>query len=95
MSSILEVLNPVSTSQGGIEHTSLAPRLSSLDGKKVGLLWNGKPGGDIALAKAGELLQKRFKGIEFVELYGGIGTNQQLVESAKSECHIAVGSAAD
>ena len=95
MSTILEVLNPVSTSQGGIERSGLAPRLSSLDGQKVGLLWNSKPGGDIALAKVGELLQKRFEDIKLIKLNGGIGTNQQLIEAAKSECHIAVGSAAD
>jgi len=95
MSSLLEVLNPVSISHGSIESAGLASRTASLDGKNVGLLWNSKPGGDIALARVGELIQTRFKNVQLIQLNGGIGTNQQLIESAKKECHFAVGSAAD
>ena len=95
MSEMLEVLNPVATSQGAVEQSSLAPRSKSLDAKKVGLLWNSKPGGDVALSRVGELLQNRFKDVQLVRLDGGIGTNRELLESAKHECHVAVGSAAD
>ncbi|MBI2906071.1 MAG: hypothetical protein HYX92_00300 [Chloroflexi bacterium] len=48
----LEVLNPVAVSHGELKKYSLAPRPRTLDGKTVGLLWNSKRGGEVALAKA-------------------------------------------
>lgn len=48
---------------------SFAPRLKTLDGKKIGLYWNGKPNGDFFLNRVAELLDKRYKGIEIVKLW--------------------------
>ncbi len=60
----LEVLNP----EGRIleKGTKLAPRLASLDGKRIGMVWNGKPNGDVLLKEVGKLLKERFPTAEIV-----------------------------
>ena len=60
----LEVLNPVAPVLGEVEATPLAPRPSSLEGKTIGLIWNGKANGDVALRRAGEVLQQRIPGVK-------------------------------
>jgi hypothetical protein len=54
----LEVLNP----EGKIKKKgkTLAPRLETLEGKKIGLVWNGKPVGDKLLYEIGKLLKERY-----------------------------------
>lgn len=42
---------------------SEGPRLPELRGKKIGLLWNGKPGGDLVLDTLAGLLRDRFDGL--------------------------------
>lgn len=59
----LTVLNP----RGKIEDIPLvspAPRLADLAGKKIGILFNGKSGGEMLLPYVEEALKKRFSGIE-------------------------------
>jgi hypothetical protein len=60
----LEVLNP----EGKIikKGKSLAPRLETLEGKKIGLVWNGKPNGDKLLNEIGDLLKERYPTAETV-----------------------------
>ena len=48
---------------------NFVPRIKTLDGKKVGLLWNGKPNGDFFLNRVAELLDKKYKGIEIIKLW--------------------------
>ena len=60
----LEVLNP----RGEVESTpqvSASPRLGSLAGKKIGIVTNGKPGGEMLLPYVQEEMMKRIPGIEF------------------------------
>lgn len=64
---ILQVLNPVADPGSG--DTSLAPRLETLDGKRVAFIWNGKPGGDIALERIRELLVNRFPDLKPTNFY--------------------------
>ena len=47
-SEVLEVLNPVAVPQG--DGLNLAPRLPTLEGKRVAFFWNSKPGGGSGLA---------------------------------------------
>ncbi|HAA95159.1 MAG: hypothetical protein FI717_08170 [SAR202 cluster bacterium] len=47
-----------------------APRLSSLEGKTIGLYNNMTGGADIAVDRAAEHIAKRFSGVKF-ERYGG------------------------
>jgi hypothetical protein len=45
---------------------TLSPRPESLDGKRIGLLWNSKVNADIYLRRLQELLAERHQGLEFV-----------------------------
>ncbi len=91
----LEVLNPVAPLQGDVHALTLAPRPSSLAGKTVGLVWNGKANGDVALRRAGELLQQRFPDIKLRFYSGALPCPQALMEQAKAEVDVAVGCTAD
>ena len=87
----LQVLNPVA--QKVEEKGSLAPRLKGLEGKRIGLYWNFKAGGDAALKRAGELLKSRFAGLETKLYVGSIGGSNHFVtkEDAKRIAGEAVG----
>ncbi len=53
---------------------NFAPRPSSLEGKRIGLHWNGKPNGDFFLNRVAELLSQKYKNIrinKFWELEPG------------------------
>jgi len=58
----LVVLNPIGIFKP--ERVAPAPRLKDLNNKKIGLHWNEKPRGDIALARVKELLEERFTGVQ-------------------------------
>jgi len=58
----LVVLNPVGIFKP--ERVAPAPRLGDLKNKKVGLQWNDKPRGEIALTRVKELLEERFTGVQ-------------------------------
>lgn len=45
---------------------TLSARPDSLDGKRVGLLWNSKVNADIYLRRLQELMSRDHQGIEFV-----------------------------
>ncbi|HEY0453313.1 MAG TPA: hypothetical protein VGD70_29710 [Actinophytocola sp.] len=54
---------PESAPAGGV---GLARRPDSLDGKRIGLLWNAKVNADIYLHRLQELIVDRHPGVEFV-----------------------------
>ena len=73
---LLDIVNPVAEARqdaGMDEQFPPAARLDVLDGKTIGLFWNGKPGGGVALARVKENLSKRFKNMSFVDTYGAFG----------------------
>jgi hypothetical protein len=45
---------------------ALTDRPTSLDGKRIGLLWNSKVNADIYLARLRELITERHRDVEFV-----------------------------
>ena len=49
-----EVLALEAAMQGDLEGFGAAPRSWSLAGKRVGLVWNAKRGGDVALDRVGQ-----------------------------------------
>lgn len=61
--SSLKVLNPVAIRE--FKPISPAKRLKDLKNKKIGLYWNFKARGDIALERVKELLSERFEGVSF------------------------------
>jgi hypothetical protein len=56
---VITVLDP--TGRGTPRAFRQAPRLDDLNGKVLGILWNGKPNGDILLRRIQESLARSFK----------------------------------
>ena len=94
----LQVLNPVSSRVEEVGTT--ANRLPNLEGKRIGLYWNHKPGGDVALRRAGQLLMERFPGLETKMYVGSIGgayhqVTKEDVKRMQEECSAVIGTTAD
>ncbi len=62
----LEVLSPVGIAD--IKPVTPAPRLNTLEGKKIGLIWNVKPGGEFLLDEIEKQLSAKYKGMTFVRM---------------------------
>lgn len=89
----LEVFNPVADMPS--EKVKPAIRPLSLDGKRVGLYWNFKPGGNFALERVGEGIKARFKGVS-VKMYSSPRpVRKSVLDAVKSECDVLVGSTGD
>ena len=78
----LEVRNPVALAKLG--NTVLAPRLSSLNNKRIALWWNGKAGGDIAVNRIGQLLENKFAGIKLELIRSATSGGKAQLEHAKT-----------
>lgn len=68
---LYEVVSPVG--QSSVEVKPPSPRLSSLEGKKIGLEWNQFANGPILADALEDLLGKQFPGIQFNRLPPGRG----------------------
>ena len=55
----ITVLDP--TGRAGSKEFSPAPRSGGLEGRILGILWNGKPNGDILLERVRETLAGRYR----------------------------------
>jgi hypothetical protein len=57
--------------EGGViqESLKLAPRITSLEGKTIGLRWNGKPNGEILLNKVADLLKGKVPTATIIKFY--------------------------
>ena len=91
----LEVLAPEATMQGELESFGAAVRSPTLAGKKIGLVWNAKRGGDVALDRVGEQLSHRFPDVQFKRYDGNFPCAPELLEKALEECDVFVGSSGD
>jgi hypothetical protein len=99
----LTIVNPVAQAQvdtADAERIAPAKRPPTLEGRTVGLYWNGKNLGDIALARARENLAAAFPGVEFLDVFGEKGgLNRYLspaqLEMMARECDAAIGTTAD
>ena len=93
---LLEVSNPVANQRGMMNVLKPNARPSTLDGKTVGLLWSGTHGGDLALNRAGELIQQRYKDVT-VNFYSGgnYPSPPPIVQQAAEECDVVIGATAD
>lgn len=60
----LSVFNPRGVAES-IPQASASPRLSDLTGTKIGIINNGKSGGEMLLPYLEEALRKRIGGVEF------------------------------
>lgn len=93
---LLEVLNPVAQQRGLMNSSKINDRPESLDGRTIGLIWSGTHGGDVALKRAGEMLQERFKDVQ-VNFYtgGNYPAPPPIVKQAGEECDVVIGATAD
>jgi hypothetical protein len=55
---MIRVLNPVANMVA--KQAPISSRIPTLNGKIAGILWNGKPNGDILLSRVLDLLKARF-----------------------------------
>ena len=91
----IKVLNPVAPVLGDVDASPMATRPASLDGKTIGLVWNGKANGDVALKRAGELIQNSVPGVKLKFYSGALPTPKFIMEQAKGEVDVAIGCTAD
>jgi hypothetical protein len=91
----IEALNPVAQRLAEFRRAAGAPRPSSLDGKRIGLLWNSKRGGDVALETIGTALQDRFPGTALVKVWGVMSNPEPTFTKVEQECDVVVGATGD
>ena len=79
----LEVLNP----RGEIAPTFYVPsqRMASLDGKRIGIYWNGKQGGDNFWDVAQEQLKLQFPTAQISRYKGPFDLGQTVAERIAKE----------
>ena len=93
---LLEVLNPIGRQRGLINSLTISPRPATLDNKTVGLLWSGTHGGDLALNRAGAMIQERFDNVTLNFYTGGnYPAPPPIVQQAARECDVVIGATAD
>jgi hypothetical protein len=99
----LTIVNPIAIPQGDGPTAvafPLAPRPASLDGARIGLFWNGKNQGDVALARTQDALAKLYDGATFRTFLGDKGgltryASEPLKQQVLAECDVLVGTTAD
>ena len=80
----LEVLNP----RGEIKPPltlSPAPRVAELTGRKIGMYWNGKPGGDNLWDLIGRMLEEKFPTTEVLRYRGEFDLGDKLAPTLAKE----------
>jgi hypothetical protein len=90
----LKVFNPVAKSIS--QYFKPADRLTDLRNKTVGLVWNAKGGGDIALQRIADNLKKNL-GYEFhiKEFRDDFPFAIDTIENIANSCDVAIGSTGD
>ena len=99
----LEIVNPVARAEVEeplAKRFSPAKRPATLAGQTIGLFWNGKPQGDIGLARTREQLARVFEGARFLDVFGEKGglnryASPAQIEQMASECAAVVAATAD
>jgi len=96
-SGTLEVLNPVSQIAAELgEALPMPERPRALEGKRLGLYWNRKPGGIYALKRIESLLRQRFPGVEVFHFDSRRPIQKDVVEAiVAAKCDLVVGATAD
>lgn len=78
--------------------TTLAPRLTSLEGKTLALLDNGKPNGSVLLSEIGSYLKSEYRlrdVLSFTKSYFGTPVEPAQVEEIFARCDFAVAAIGD
>jgi hypothetical protein len=88
----ITVTNPVA--QTATVSFPLAKRVPSLKGARVGLWWNEKPGGEVALEHAGKLLQDQF-GVSLFRQYQNFPAPLSAREGVSVNADVVIGTTGD
>ena len=93
---VLEVLNPVAKQRAMENAKPISSRLSTLNGKTIGLVWSGTHGGDVALNRVGEMLKEQFENVQ-TRFYtgGGYPAPPHILKQAAEECDAVIGATGD
>ena len=92
----LNVMAPVAqlaAELGVFEAAVERPR--SIEGRRVGLYWNRKPGGNWALEHVGRLLADRYPGTEAHLFDARRPIPEDVVADIRARCDVVVGATAD
>ena len=84
--------NPVAKT--ALKATPLAPRVKSLEGQTLGLWWNAKEGGNIALERIGDALVERY-GVKIHKVYSPYPAPRKLIEDMAQHATVVIGSTGD
>ena len=96
MAAELIVMNPVAQLSSELGESPPAPqRPRTLEERRIGLYWNRKPGGNFALQRVEELLQRRYPGVETHFYNGRRPISEDLIREIKASCEVVVGATAD
>ena len=96
MAGDLEILNPVAQLAADLGEARSAPqRPRTLEGRRVGLYWNRKPGGNCALERVERLLKERYPGMETHFYHGRRPIADDFIREINESCDVVVGATAD
>lgn len=94
LNGILEVLDPVAP--GAAKTVKPAARLKDLNGRKIGLYWNTKPGGDAGLEEIARLLEQKYQNLKFEKFYYRFPAPRPILDKvAKSGVDAIISASAD
>jgi len=88
-----EVLNPLAEYETPVFAPS--PRLTDLNGKTVGLYWNGKSNGNVLLEEIGKLLEERFKNIKIIKYWLHISVGADNQKRMAEQCDAVISAQGD
>lgn len=91
----IEVMIPTADKFGQDVPQPLAPRLASLENRRIALLWNGKPNGNVALTRIGEMIEATFPGSRATLYAGSLHCEPALLDQVREECEAVVACTAD
>ena len=96
MAGELEVLNPVAQLASVLSEPPPIPqRPRTLEGLRMGLYWNRKPGGNYALDRVAELVKQRHPNIETHFYHARKPIPEETLREITSDCDVVVGATAD
>jgi hypothetical protein len=91
----LEVLNPVAEIRGDLKPQGVSPRLASLEGGTLGLLWSGTTNGDVALRRVEGHMRQRFPKLQTKFFQGDHPFAERLLREVAESCDGVVIATAD
>ena len=94
VSDTLSIVTPTADKYGEGSYP-LAARPESLEGKTLGLLWNAKANGDVALKRAGEILAQRIPNLTVKFFSGNLPCSAELLKQAAAEADAVIACTAD